>query len=330
VKNTDLPSLVEAFFTKRLIAQRRASPNTVSSYRDAFRLLFGFAQTRLGRPPSKLKMADLNAPFLSEFLDHLEATRKNSARTRNLRWTAIRSFLRFAALETPEHSGLIQRSLAIPTKRCSRPLVGFLLRPEIEAVLAAVDRSSWIGRRDHALLLVAMQTGLRLAELTSLRRQDLTLGPGAHVYCIGKGRKERATPIAKPTAGILAAWLKEPANASDYLFPSKPGGRLSHDAVQDLVKKYKAIAGVKCPSISGKKLSPHRLRHTAAMEWMQSGVDRSMIAMCLGHESVETTQIYLDANLVLKEAILAKTSPINVKPGRFRPDDRLLAFLSSL
>jgi len=328
---SDLASLIEAFFCKRLISQRRASPHTVASYRDTFRLLLVFTQERMHRPASQLALKDISPGLLSDFLDHLEAGRANTARTRNLRLTAIRSFFRFAALEAPDQGGVIQRVLAIPNKRCQRPLIGFLTRPEIEALLGAVDCTKWIGRRDYAFLLVALQTGLRLSELTGVRREDVTLGAGAHIHCVGKGRKERGTPITKTARRVLESWMKEPwPIESAFLFPSLSGGRLSADAVQDLVNKHVAAARMKCPSLIKKRVTPHVLRHTAAMELLQAGVDRSMIALWLGHESVETTQIYLNANLALKEEILAKTNPINGKSGRYRPPDRLLSFLSNL
>jgi integrase len=294
-------------------------------------LLLAFAQKRLSRPPSQLELKDISPSLVSDFLDHLEATRSNRARTRNLRLAAIRSFFRFAALEAPDHGGVIQRVLAIPNKRCQRPLIGFLTRAEIEALLAAVDCRTWIGRRDYALLLVAMQTGLRLSELTAVRREDVSLGPGAHIHCVGKGRKERGTPLTKLARRVLQAWMKElrPIESA-FLFPSLSGGRLSADAVQDLVNKHLAAARLKCPSLLKKRVTPHVLRHTAAMELLQAGVDRSMIALWLGHESVETTQIYLNANLAMKEEILAKINPVNGKPGRYRPTDRVLSFLSSL
>jgi integrase/recombinase XerD len=327
----DLSTLVEAFFCKRLISQRRASPHTIASYRDTFRLLLAFAQKRINRSPSQLALKDINPSLVSDFLDHLEVTRTNTARTRNLRLTAIRSFFRFAELEAPEHGGVIQRILAIPNKRCQRPLIGFLTRAEIEALLAAVDCATWTGRRDYAFLLIAMQTGLRLSEITAVRREDVTLGSGAHIHCVGKGRKERDTPLTKLARGVLQAWMKEPwPIESAFVFPSLSGGRLSSDAVQDLVNKHVAAARLKTPSLVKKRVTPHVLRHTAAMELLQAGVDRSMIALWLGHESVETTQIYLNANLALKEEILSKTNPINVKPGRYRPSDRLLSFLSNL
>ena len=325
------PALLESFFTKRLIAQRRASPHTIGSYRDTFRLLLQFAGKRLGKAPSALALEDLNAPFLGAFLDELESSRANGARSRNLRLTAIRSFFRYAALEAPQHSGLIQRVLVIPNKRQPRPLVGFLTRPEIDALLLAPDRDTWWGRRDHALLLTAVQTGLRLAEITSIRQQDVCLGTGAHVRCEGKGRKERCTPLAKSTVAVLTTWIREQGeDGATILFPSARGGRLSADAVQHLVAKYAAVAQKTCPSLTDKRLSPHVLRHTTAMELLQAGVDRTLIALWLGHESVETTQIYLDANLTMKEEILSKTTPINAKTGRYQPDDDLLAFLKNL
>lgn len=327
----DFPVLLESFFTQRLIAQRRASPHTIVSYRDTFRLLLHFAQKRLHKAPSRLAMEDLNAPFLGTFLNDLESHRANGARSRNLRLTAIRSFFRYAALEVPHYGALIQRVLAIPNKRQPRPLVGFLTQPELKAVLAAPNRNTWLGRRDHALLLTAVQTGLRLSEITSLRQSDVLLCSGAHVRCQGKGRKERCTPLAKPTVCVLAAWIKEQGkDGSKILFPSTRGGPLSSDSVQYLVTKYAATARKNCLSLSQKRVTPHVLRHTAAMELLQAGVDRALIALWLGHESVETTQIYLDADLALKEKVLAKTTPIRGKRGPYRPDDQLLGFLKNL
>ena len=325
------PTLLETFFTRRLVAQRKASPHTIASYRDTFRLLLQFAEKRLAKAPSMLTIEDLNAPFLGTFLDDLESTRANGARSRNLRLTAIRSFFRFAALEVPQHSGLIQRVLVIPNKRQARPLVGFLTRPEIDALLAAPDLTKWLGRRDQTLLLTAIQTGLRLSEITSIRQRDISLTTGAHVRCEGKGRKERCTPLTKNTVAALKLWIREQgANGTQILFPSLRGGQLSADAVQHLVTKYAAVAQQTCPSLAGKRISPHVLRHTTAMELLQAGVDRTLIALWLGHESAETTQIYLDADLAIKEEILSKTTPISTKPGRYRPDDDLLAFLKAL
>lgn len=329
--NPDFSVLCESFFAKRLIAQRKASQHTISAYAYTFRLLLKFAHKRLGIPPSKLTLADLNAPLLAEFLDDLEVNRTNGARSRNARLAAIRSFYHYAALEAPQHSGVIQRVLAIPYKRLSRRLVDYLTRPEIEALLGATDKKTWLGRRDHAILLTTVQTGLRLSEITGLRQKDVFFGVGAHVRCEGKGRKERCTPLAKPAVAVLSAWIEELGREpSKFLFPNARGDRLSANAVQHMVAKHVALARQKCPSRVNKRVSPHVLRHAAAMELLQAGVDRSLIAIWLGHESLETTQIYLDANLAMKEEILAKTRPVESKPGRYQPDDQLLSFLKAL
>ena len=328
---TDFPALLQSFFTTRLMTQRKASPHTIASYRDTFRLLLRFAQKRLRRAPSQLKLQDLDASFISAFLDGLESHRGNGARSRNLRLTAVRSFFRYAALEAPAHAGLIQRVLAIPSQRQPRAMVDFLTRPEIDALLATPNRKTWLGRRDHAFLLTAVQTGLRLSEMTGLRHEDVSLGAGAHVHCHGKGRKERCTPLAKSTAAVLKAWMREQGREdSKTLFPSTRGGRLSAVGVQHMVARHVAKASATCATLRKKRVSPHVLRHAAAMELLQAGVDRAVIALWLGHESVETTQIYLDADLALKEQVLAKTKPIKSKAGRYRPDDDLLAFLKGL
>ena len=327
------PSLLERFFTQRLIAQRRVSPHTIASYRDTFRLLLQFAEQRLGKLPSRLALTDLDASVIGAFLNDLEKHRGNTARSRNLRLTAIRSFYRYLAFEEPAQSALIQRVLAMPGKRCEKRLIGFLTRPEIDALLAAPDLSTWTGRRDHAFLLVAVQTGLRLSEMTSSRRTDVVLTTGAHVHCIGKGRKERRTPLTKQAVRTLRIWLskKPPGGSGDIVFPSTRGNRLSADAVQLLLAKHVARASQQCVSLGSKRVTPHTLRDTAAMELLQAGVDRSLIALWLGHESIETTQMYLDADLALKERALAKTTPFKGKvTGRYRPDDKLLAFLESL
>ncbi len=324
--------LIERYFTVRLIQQRNVSGNTISSYRDTFRLLLKYAQVRLRKPPSALSLEDLDASFISAFLDDLETARGASVRTRNLRLTAIRSFFKFLSFEEPACSALIQRVLAIPSKRHDKRQVNFLTRPEIEAILAAPDRTKWLGRRDHTLLLLAIQTGLRLSELINLDRDAIHLGTGSHVRCIGKGRKERCTPLTSYTQAVLKAWLKEPTQEHRRpLFPSARGGRLSPDSVQALLAKYVAAASEGCPSLATKRVSPHVLRHSAAMELLQAGVDCTVIALWLGHESVETTQTYLHAHLALKETALAKLEPHKRgEPIRFRPNDRLLAFLESL
>jgi len=327
----DFSPLCQSFFSKRLMAQRKASPHTISAYAQTFRLLMTYAQKRLGTPPSKLSLAQLDAPFIAKFLDDLESSRANGARSRNARLASLRSFYHYAALEAPQYAGLIQRVLGIPYKRLARRLVTYLTRPEMAALLASVDKSTWVGRRNHALLLVAVQTGLRLSELTGLRQKDVVLGAGAHVRCDGKGRRERCTPLTKPAVAVLKAWLKEQGgDESHFLFPNPKGGRLSADAVQHAVAKHVVAGQRACPSLAKKRVSPHVLRHAAAMELLQAGVDRAMIAIWLGHESLDSTQIYLDADLQLKEAILAKMNPLQSKPGRYRPDDQLLSYLKGL
>lgn len=329
---SNLAALIERYFTQRLMRHRDVSPNTIASYRDTFRLLFSFAQARLHKPPSDLALGDLDAPFICAFLEDLEANRSVGVRTRNLRLTAIRSFFRFASFEEPGYSAHIQRVLAIPSKRHDKRQVHFLTRPEIEAILAVPDRTTWLGRRDYTLLLLAVQTGLRLSELVDLDGDAVFLGCGAHVRCIGKGRKERATPLTKLARAALQAWLEEPRRrGATALFPNIHGGRLSPDSVQSLLSKYVALARTRCRSLKSKRVSPHVLRHSAAMELLQAGVDCSVIALWLGHESIETTQTYLHAHLALKEAALAKLKPLQRgKAARFRPNDRLLEFLNAL
>jgi len=323
--------LVQAFFTERLLRQRRASPDTVAGYRDCFRLLLRFAAQRLGKPPSNLSLDDLNAPFIGEFLDHLESERSNGARTRNTRLAAIHSFFRYVSFQEPSCAELCQRVLAIPSKRYERKPIEYLRRDEIDAIVAAPDTATWIGRRDRALLMVAIQTGLRASELIGLQRQAVVLGTGAHVRCQGKGRKQRCTPLRHEVVGVMVTWLGEcPSEPETPVFASSRGGPLSRDAVEHLVTRHVRTAGRRCPSLNRKTVTPHVLRHTAAMELLQHGIDRSVIALWLGHESVETTQMYLHADLRLKEEALSKVTPLKAKAGRYRPDDKLLAFLEGL
>ncbi len=326
-----LPALVEGFFTGRLMRQLRASPHTVASYRDTFRLLFLFAERRLGRTPSALSLADLDAPFVVDFLEHLEVDRGNTARSRNARLAAIHSFYRYVAVHEPMHVGVIQRVLAIPHKRHVRRQIEFLTREEIDAVLAVPDTGTWIGRRDHALLALAVQTGLRVSELTGLRVQDASLGHGAHVRCFGKGRKERCTPVRRETATLLRKWIAERhALPDDPLFPSTRGGRMSTDAVAYALARHVAAARRSCATLRKKRVSPHVLRHSLAMDLLLHGADKRVIALWLGHEHEETTDMYTHADLATKQRALARTAPVGVRPGRYRPSDRLLAFLQSL
>jgi site-specific recombinase XerD len=326
-----LAPLLERFFTDRLMQQRQASPHTVSSYRDTFRQLLKFTQQRLHKTPSNLTFEQIDASLIVGFLDHLEKNHGLSIRSRNLRLTAIHSFFRYAALEAPDHSAQIQRVLAIPSKRFTRTLVRFLSRPEVDALLAAPNRGTWSGRRDHAFILTAAQTGLRLSEMTGLQRQDILLATGAHVRVIGKGRKERCTPLAKTTVSVLKAWLRESQRGSQQtVFPNARGERLTVHGVQYMLSKHSAAASKVCPSLKQKRVTVHVLRHTVAMDLLQEGVDRAVIALWLGHESVETTQMYLEATLAMKEKALAKTTPPHGKSSRYRPDDQLLHFLNGL
>ena len=328
---TALAPTLEAFFTDRLARQRQVSPHTVAAYRDTFRLLINFIETSTGKSPCNIDFADLDAPLIGAFLEHLESDRGNSVRTRNARLAAVHSLFNYAALRHPEHAALIARVLAIPAKRFERALVRFLTAPEVDALLAAPDPATWLGRRDHALLLVAIQTGLRVSELTGLRRDDLHLGVGAYVRCHGKGRKERITPLTTQVVQVLRGWQQERAAAdTDPVFPTTRGGRLSRDAVQKLLTKHAMVAELTCPSLHGKQLSPHTLRHTAAMRLLQAGVDTTVIALWLGHEQVNTTAIYLHADLTIKERALARTAPANVTPGRYIAPDSLRAFLEGL
>jgi site-specific recombinase XerD len=328
---SSLASLLQRFFTERLVRQQRASPHTIASYRDAFRLLLRFAQARLGKAPATLALDDLDAALVGAFLDHVEQQRRNTARTRNVRLAAIHAFCHYVAISEPAHLDRCRRILAIPVKRHERRPIAYLTRIELDALLAAPDVATWIGRRDRALLLLAIQTGLRVSELTHLRCGDIVLGTGAHLRCEGKGRKQRCTPLQREMVGVLTAWLRERRGQSnDPLFPAARGTALSRDAVERLVTRHVYTAERLCPSLKRKHVSPHVLRHTAAMELLGHGVDRAVIALWLGHESVETTQMYLHADMRIKEQALARTTPTDVKPGRYRPSDQLLAFLDRL
>jgi integrase/recombinase XerD len=326
-----LAPTLETFFTERLINQRHCSPNTVSAYRDAWRLLLGFASARTSKAPSELDVADLDAPLIGEFLQHLEAERHNSVRTRNARLAAIKSLFRFAALRHPEHAAVIARVLAIPTKRFDRAEVNYLSHDEADAVVASPDRQRWVGRRDHALLVLALQTGLRVSELAGLRNCDIELRAGAHVRCWGKGRKQRAIPLRASTAAVLRTWMKERGGQDgDPLFATRQGRPLTRDAVAARVAKHAGTATANLHSLRVKTVTPHVLRHSCAMALLRAGVDRSVIALWLGHQSVESTQIYVHADMSIKQRALARTRPLNVRAGRYRAPDRLMAFLQAL
>lgn len=326
-----LAPTLQAFFTERLIAQRHASPNTIAAYRDTLRLLLSFASKQLAREPCELDIGDLDARLITAFLTHLETDRGNSVRTRNARLATIHSLYRYAQHRHPEHAEDIQRVLAIPPKRSDHALVTFLDEHEIDALLAAPDRCTWTGRRDHALLLTAIQTGLRVSELTGVNRSDVHLDTGAHVSCQGKGRKQRITPLTAVTVAVLRVWLAErDDHPNDPLFPTVRGHRLSRDALEHRLAKYASTAARSCPSLREKKITLHTLRHTSAMQLLHAGVDTTVIALWLGHERVDTTKIYLHADLALKERALARTKPPGTKAGRYQPPDPTLAFLQTL
>jgi site-specific recombinase XerD len=328
---TAVAPTLEAFFTERLMSQQHASRHTIAAYRDSFRLLLAFAQDRRGKGPSRLEFEDLDAPTIGAFLDHLEHARGNSAQSRNARLAAIHSLFRFAALRHPEHAALIRRVLAIPPKRYDRTTLSFLTRAETEALLAAPDRDRWTGRRDHALLIVAIQTGLRVSELCGLCCRDVQLGTGANLRCHGKGRRQRCTPLTPPTAKVLDAWMRERAGQpEDPLFPTRRGRALSRDAVALLVDKHAASAGETCPTLHTKTVSPHTLRHTCAMNLLHADVDVATIALFLGHANLRSVERYLHADMALKERALARTAPPGTCLRRYRPPDRLIRFLESL
>jgi integrase/recombinase XerD len=328
---TALAPILEAFFTDRPITQRGASPHTIASYRDTFTLLLGYLHQQTGKLPAQLDLADLDAGAIGAFLMQLETTRGNSAATRNARLAAIRSLFRYASLRAPEHAALISRVLQIQPKRTATTIVSFLTPGELDALLAAPDRATWHGRRDHALLVFAAQTGLRVSELTGLTIGDAHLGAGPHAYCHGKGRKDRATPLTPHTVGVLTTWLAEqPPSTAGPLFATRAGTPLSRDAVEHLVARHAATAARICPTLQAKKITPHTLRHTAAMNLLHAGVDITVIALWLGHEDPATTRVYLHADMALKEQAIARTAPPGTPAGRYQPPDQVLAFLSQL
>jgi len=326
-----LAPAMQAYFTDRLIAQRGASPNTIAAYCQTFRLLLGFASKRTGKPPSKLDIAQLDAPLIAVFLEHLEKARGNSVRSRNNRLAAIHSLFAYMALHHPEHAASIQRVLAIPHKRTERNLVTYLTEPEVDALLGACDQTTWTGRRDHAMFALTIQAGLRISELAGLTCADITLSTGANVHTIGKGRKERRTPLVPATRTVLKAWLKERGGApTEPLFPTTTGKHLSRDAIERRLARHLATAAESCPSLKTKHVTMHTLRHTAAMRLLLAGNDVTVIALWLGHEQISTTNVYLHADMTHKQQAIDRAKPLDAKPGRHRPPDTLLKFLEDL
>lgn len=327
----DFPALLQEFFCQRLIGQRNVTARTVAAYRDSFRLLLRYAESRLRRSPVAITLDDLDAPLILGFLDHLEQERGNCVRSRNLRLVAIRSFLRYAAHRDPTALPTIQRVLAIPMKRFDRPLLGFLSREEMEAILKAPDRTTWSGQRDHVMLTMFYNTGARVSEVITLRVGDLDLDHGASVRIHGKGRKQRSTPLWPSTAKLLREWLRRVGPDPEApLFPNRHGRPLSRSGVEQRLKVAVTIAEESCPSLRNRRISPHSVRHTTAMHLLQSGVDLTVIALWLGHESPATTHQYIEADLAMKERALQSLQQPPDKGQRFRPSDRLLAFLDGL
>ena len=322
---------VQAFFAEYLCQQRRLSPQTILSCRDTFRLLLAFLQAHAGVEPSAVCIADVDAPVVLRFLTYLEQERGNSVRSRNIRLSAIRTFFRFVALRVPDNLGIVTRVLAIPMKREDHKLIGYLTRPEIQALLAAPDRSKWVGRRDHALLLTLYNSGARVSELITLKRDQVCWGASTFLQLHGKGRKERTIPLWAETVRVLRTWFAELGEyAPNIAFPSVRGKPLSRDGVDYLLKHMVQRATNACPSLAAKTISPHVVRHTTAMHLLQAGVDIATIALWLGHESIDTTHGYLQADLAMKEKALGKLDPIEGQWTRFHADDPLLAFLASL
>ena len=326
-----LAPILQSFFTDRLVIQRQASTSTIAAYRDTLRLLLNWLAATTGTQPAMVDLGQLDAVTITGFLTYLQDERGNSINTRNARLTAIRSLFHHAALQAPEHAELIARVLAIPPRRCEVTMVCYLTATEVDALLAAPDRTRWHGRRDHALLVLACQTGLRVSELTTLTGGDVHMGDGAHVRCQGKGRKQRHTPLTRQSVAVLTIWNAERKGGDDHpLFPTRGGTALSRDAIARLVAKHAAIAATRCPSIAGKNVTPHTLRHSAAMGLLHAGVDTSVIALWMGHASPESTQAYLHADMTIKERALQRVAPPNTGPGRYQAPDSLLAYLETL
>ena len=325
------PVLLQRFFTQRLMQHHHASPQTIAAYRDCFRLLLHFAEQHLDKSPSDLRLDDLNAGFVLAFLHHLEADRHNSIRTRNARLAAIRSFMDYVAFEEPAALALTQAVRAIPMKRFERPLLGFLSRPQIEAILAAPDPHAWIGQRDRVMFAMLYNTGARVSELIGMRVADLTLKPTASVQIRGKGRKQRIVPLWRETATALKHWLRASPRAPDQpLFPNRSGHTLTRVGFTERLALAAKTAAREQPELATRRVSPHVIRHSTAMHMLQSGVDITVIALWLGHESTATTHHYLEADLAMKERVLSALAPPATTPWRYRPTDRVMQFLRAL
>ena len=324
-------ALVQEFFYQRLLQQQDVSSETVASYRDAFRLLLDYLQKTRRKQPSSVTLSDLDAPTITAFLLYLEKKRGNKPRTRNARLAAIRSFMKYAGARDPASLPIVQRVLAIPLKRFGRSVVCYLSRDEVTAIIEAPDASTWSGRRDQVLFDVFYNTGARVSEMTALRRADVRLDSSRSVQLAGKGRKQRMVPLRKSTAQRLREWMTQiDASPDTPLFPNREGRRLTRSGVEKRLAKAVHAATQRCPSLRAKRVSPHVLRHTTAMHMLQAEVDITVIALWLGHESTETTHLYVEANLAMKEQALSKVEEIPTKRLRYRPGDELLQFLDGL
>jgi integrase/recombinase XerD len=332
IQTPTFPSLLQRFFIKHLGQQRAVSPRTITAYRDTFRLLLGFAEATIGKTPAVFTLADLDAKLILGFLDHLEKTRKNTVRSRNARLAALRSFLKFAAHHDLTALAVIEQALAVPMKKFDRPMLGFLTRPEMQAVLDAPDALSWAGRRDRAFFSVLYNTGARVSEAIGLRVGDVVTEASPTAHLRGKGRKERSVPLWRPTATLIRGWKKQLGDIKDdsFLFPNRSGGKLTRSNVTQRLALAVATATAACPQLTGRTVSPHTIRHTTAMHLLQSGVDITVIALWLGHESTTTTHMYLEADLSMKERALERLQPAGAKTARYRPPDQLMQFLQSL
>ena len=328
---SDLAPLLQRFFTDNLDRHLDASPHTKAAYADTFRLLLTYAERATGIAPSALTLADLDADLIGGFLQHLETERGNSVATRNARRAALRSFFTYASYRAPDAIATISQVLAIPAKRTKTTLVSFLTAPEAEALIAVPDTRTWLGRRDRLLLHLGIQTGLRVSELINLRVGDLQLGPHSQLECVGKGRKQRVIPLQKNTVRLLTAWLAElPPAREGPLFPTNSGTPLTRAAVGKLGTRHAATAAERCPSLTGKNVTPHTLRHTCAMSLLHAGIDTASIALWLGHASIQTTQIYLHADLELKQRTLERVPALDERPpARYKASDALIAFLKN-
>ncbi|MEP6905520.1 MAG: tyrosine-type recombinase/integrase [Gemmatimonadales bacterium] len=332
ISTPSFPTLLQRYFVEHLGRQRAVSPRTIAAYRDTFRLLLRFTEAKIGKSPAALALVDLDARLFLGFLDHLEKERNNSARSRNARLAALRSFLKFAAHHDLTALSVIEQTLAIPMKRFDRPVLGFLSRQEMQAILEAPDSRTWAGQRDQALFSLMYNTGARVSEAIGLRVGDVVIDTSAVAHLHGKGRKDRSVPLWRPTAGLIRSWKRRLEDAGDenFLFPNRGGGRMARSNVTQRLELAVSAAAERHPQLARRSISPHTIRHTTAMHLLQSGVDITVIALWLGHESPATTHMYLEADLSMKERTLNRLQPAGARPARYRPPDQLMQFLQNL